>query len=392
MTAVLGCGGIWHRRWQGAAAVCAVAMVASCGMAGVHGGPGRNTAAAAGPSGTAVGSPPPSPVLGYQLNGVAAVSATSAWVVGTTNRLTPHVIRWDGRAWQRVPVPGAGYLNGVAAISAADAWAVGAGTGNTALIEHWNGMAWTPVAAPSTGGPAILHAVAAVSPRDVWAVGGTNFTGQTVILRWNGTAWARVSSPTPPGRSSELDGVTATSAANAWAVGYTFTKTGKMIPLIEHWNGTAWWQVPSPALPAGGVLRGVAAASVKNAWAVGSSKGALVERWNGTAWTVVHRPALAMGALGGVTALSGASAWAVGMNLDRSQGQRTVIERWNGKSWALVPSPAVGSLAGVTATSTRNAWAVGSFTGSATGIIEHWDGSSWTCVSVPSTAGPCPPG
>ena len=108
--------------------------------------------------------------------------------------------------------------------------------------------------------------------------------------------------------------------------------------------------------------------------------------------TVVHGPALAMGALEGVTALSDTSAWAVGINLARSQGQRTVIERWNGTSWALVPSPAMGSLASVTATSARNAWAVGSFTGSATGIIERWDGSSWTCMSAPSTAGPCPPG
>src|SRR6516164_6292136 len=105
MTAFLACRGIWHQRWQGAAAACAVAMVASCAVARVHDEPGR-TAAAAAPSATAAGTLPPSPVLGYQLNGVAAVSATSAWAVGTTNRITLHVIRWDGRAWQRVRLPG----------------------------------------------------------------------------------------------------------------------------------------------------------------------------------------------------------------------------------------------------------------------------------------------
>ena len=66
-------------------------------------------------------------MLGDQLNGVAAVSAASAWAAGTTNQITLHLIRWDGKSWQPVPTPGGGYFNGVAAISAADAWAVGSG-------------------------------------------------------------------------------------------------------------------------------------------------------------------------------------------------------------------------------------------------------------------------
>src|SRR5262252_5380164 len=144
-----GCWRFRRRCWQGVAAVCAAAMVASCGVAGANGGPRRSPAAAGGSVVRAVSSPPPSPVLGYQLNGVAAVSAASAWAVGTTNRITGQVIRWDGEDWQRVPAPGAGYFNGVAAISTADAWAVGAGQGNTALIEHWDGTVWAPEATPS---------------------------------------------------------------------------------------------------------------------------------------------------------------------------------------------------------------------------------------------------
>ena len=116
-------------------------------------------------------------MLGYRLNGVAALSAASAWAVGLSNQGTIHPIRWDGRTWQRVPASGGGDLYALAVLSAADAWAVGYGPSNEALIEHWNGTAWTPVAAPSTGGPAILHAVAAVSPGDVWAVGGANTAG-----------------------------------------------------------------------------------------------------------------------------------------------------------------------------------------------------------------------
>ncbi len=186
---MLRCREIRQWRWQGVAVVCAAAMVASCGVAGGEGGSSRSTAVAGGSPLQSARSPASSPVLGYQLNGVASASAATAWAAGTSNQNTLHLVRWDGRTWQRVPTPGGGYFNGVAAISGGDAWAVGAGPGNKALIEHWNGTGWTRVTAPSTGGAAILHAVAAVSPDDVSAAGGTNFTGKTVIVHWNGTAW-----------------------------------------------------------------------------------------------------------------------------------------------------------------------------------------------------------
>ena len=102
-----------------------------------------------------------------------------------------------------------------------------------------------------------------------------------------------------------------------------------------------------------------------SAWAVGNTTtahgtAALIEHWNGTAWTLMPSPALGgHGFLAGVTALSGTSAWAVGGTFHRQQRMQTVTERWNGTSWALVPSPAKGLLGSVTATSARNAWAVG---------------------------------
>ena len=97
MTVFLGCWKFRRWCWHGVAAVCAAAMVASCGVAGANGGPRQSPAAPVGSVVPTLGSPSPSPVLGYQLNGVAAVSAASAWAVGTTNRITGHVIRWDGQ-------------------------------------------------------------------------------------------------------------------------------------------------------------------------------------------------------------------------------------------------------------------------------------------------------
>ena len=130
-------------------------------------------------------------------------------------------------------------------------------------------------AAVSFGGT--LDGVTATSAQNAWAVGkDCPASGcRPLILRWDGTAWQRVPSPSPPG-VFELFGVAATSARNAWAVGGT---------LIAHWNGTAWTRVRSP-VPAGGSLDGVAATSARNAWAVGGTVSrALILRWNGTTWT-----------------------------------------------------------------------------------------------------------
>jgi len=136
MTVLLGGWGIRQWRWRSVAAVCAAAVVASCGVARPGGGPARSPAAVTGAVARAAG-----PVLGFRLNGVAAVSAGDAWAVGLSHLgAALHVIRWDGQAWRQVPAPSDGDSYGLAALSAADAWAVGYGPGGTqALTEHWNG-------------------------------------------------------------------------------------------------------------------------------------------------------------------------------------------------------------------------------------------------------------
>jgi len=115
------------------------------------------------------------------LQGLAAVSASDVWAVGNYiyfpsganwQTLVEH---WDGSTWAIVssPNPNAGddTLQGVAAVSASDVWAVGTAGAGT-LVEHWDGSAWSVVPSPNpstTQSP--LTGVAAVSASDVWAVG-----------------------------------------------------------------------------------------------------------------------------------------------------------------------------------------------------------------------------
>jgi hypothetical protein len=120
----------------------------------------------------------------------------------------------------------------------------------------------------------VLYAVTATSSTNAWAVGEyvTSGTGYTLTEHWNGTDWAQVPSPTPGGPVVSLSGVAASSASAAWAVGDYGTATAPAThTVVEHWNGTAWTQVPSPD-PGGtgntNVLTSVAARD-SNAGAVG---------------------------------------------------------------------------------------------------------------------------
>jgi hypothetical protein len=250
------------------------------------------------------------------LQGVVAFSATDAWAVGdyANSEATDYTLieHWNGRTWARVPSPnpaGRGLpalLTGVAAVSPSSIWAVGSYTlpggrlGIGTLTEHWNGRAWKLVASPNPAGSANfneLNAVAATSASNAWGVGmltnAITLARRAFTERWNGRKWTQAAMANP-GSVSILFGVTATSPSSAWAVGAYATGTGSDRTLTERWNGRAWRRVTSPS-PGGANpsdLEAVSATSRTNAWAVGSYlKGTqtltLIEHWNGTAWKQV---------------------------------------------------------------------------------------------------------
>ena len=282
-------------------------VAASLLLAGVVGGVAPVTASAAG---AAVRAPAAFSISG-ELFGVVATSASNAWAVGSAGSpereasLKTLILHWNGTAWKRVPSPSplSSYLTGAAATSGSNAWAVGYTSIGT-LVLHWNGKTWKRVSSPtprsgsgpvpSVGGTVI--GVTARSAASAWAVGTTGDcgcgNGDSVILSWNGTAWRQVSSPTPAGGGGKdgasLRSVIATSANNAWAVGVSGCgcEPNTDWPFIVRWNGAAWKQVPSAIQSVNTWLSAVAATSADNAWAVGATAGGktLIEHWNGTTW------------------------------------------------------------------------------------------------------------
>jgi len=297
-----------------------------------------------------------------QLAAVAADSGTDAWAVGDWNNgvysraLIEH---WDGSSWKRVPSPrpSAGFfddsLTGVAVISATDAWAVGSYLSDSTfddpvtLIEHWDGANWTVV--PSANPPAterLLEGVAADSATDAWAVGRYDpGDWQTLTEHWDGTSWEAVPSPNPPDASySELKGVAAASPTSAWAVGTdNGNSNGTLQTLIEYWNGTSWTVVPSPSPGTtgdGAQLNAVTAVSADSAWAAGYAYNStlgldqtLIEHWDGTSWTVVPSPSPGTGdaQLNTVTA-SSTSAWAAGYYTSGTGSKTLALRRCSSSS------------------------------------------------------------
>ena len=219
--------------------------------------------------------PGPQPGDTSELNAVTVISARNAWAVGgytaqAGGAIKPFAVHWNGRKWRRVPVPitSTGILSGVSATGWNDVWAVGftETAARQVLILHWNGRSWRRAAYRGPAGSSYLSAVSALSPTDVWAVGNTirgTDVGPAFTVRWTGRKWARV--PIPDAGTSVLSGVTAISAQDAWAAG-----GGADQAVAEHWNGANWTAVPVSPPGASSDLEAVAASSPSNVWAVGS--------------------------------------------------------------------------------------------------------------------------
>ncbi|MFD0444121.1 hypothetical protein ACFQ10_19230 [Streptomyces indonesiensis] len=120
-------------------------------------------------------------------------------------------------------------------------------------------------------------------------------------------------------------------------------------PLIRHWNGSAWTDVPAASTDGKAAqLEKVAAAAPDDAWAAGTladstSAPIVLQHWDGAKWTKVGHAAPAEGSLsfvGDLAAFGKKAAWLTSFDWDPNGGtQVSRLERWTGSAWRTVSSP-----------------------------------------------------
>jgi hypothetical protein len=221
-----------------------------------------------------------------------------------------------------------------------------------------------------------------------------------------------VGSPSPGGANNILanNALAAISPTDVWAGGTTTnTSFNKYQTLIEHWDGTAWTQIPSANVLVGGqmadnLLYGLSAVSATDIWAVGAYRNSsgvyqpLAEHYDGTAWTLKDVPYVAGGntVFAAVKAITSTTVWVVGYQRyanDASSPAQTLAMEYNGSVWTKFPTfnanqfQTPNALLGVAASSTNDVWAVGRWVDSTHAghtLIEHFDGISWSLSPSPN--------
>jgi hypothetical protein len=307
----------------------------------------------------------PSPNLdfGVRLEGVVTLANADAWAVGWSGSAGSLddknvAMHWNGKAWSVVGTPQPGGLSGdrLLAIDAAgpnDVWATGVFWGDQlpdrSLILHWNGSAWSvvPHDCDTYGG---LTGISVISATDIWAV------GNQTTCHFDGANWTEVPSPQPRLEYNEiaypLEDVSAAAPNDVWAVGARVIDGPFVISydgLAEHWNGVEWTlELNIP----GTLLLGVEAVTPNDVWAVGTnSYGPLIIHYDGSAWSEVPTPEFGRGGRlsgidsepsiqAGLRAGPSSQLWAAGHLYSGTSPSSTLIQR--------APSPTQGAVVGGT--------------------------------------------
>ncbi|MFE2677300.1 hypothetical protein [Streptomyces hygroscopicus] len=211
------------------------------------------------------------------------------------------------------------------------------------------------------------------------------------------TPW-KLRTPLSETVGQEFWAVAATGARDAWTVGRTSDGTAGSTPLIKHWNGTGWTDVPAASTGGRAArLDAVAAAAPDDAWAAGAlddGTSLVLQHWDGKKWRGVGHAAAPQGSLSfvGDIAAFGKSAWLTGFDWNPDSGAEvSYLERWTGSRWqrvSLPTAPGGGRVrpSDITGTGPDDVWvSADALTGEvAAPLLYHWDGGGWTVREVPT--------
>ena len=289
--------------------------------------------------------------------------------------------------WKSEDVAPAGILHAAAAGDHGVAWACGilvqeAGRPFATLIFRRHGQGWEQVEAPQIGR---VNRALAVSDADIWAV------GDGCSLHWDGSTWEKVPTAVINGSDPQFFGLAQFGADDVWTAGFAPVRGHRQARgTVQRWDGSAWTDLPMPAVATFWSLSGIAGASPQDLWAVGRVHGQrsdpLALHWDGQQWQRVPVPGAEGKSiqLSDIAVLGNGDAWAAGYSWDRG-GIRTrqpFAVRWDGQAWTTGEVP--DSLGQITqlASDGKRLWGLG-YTAPVAPYVAALDGTSWQVIPGP---------
>jgi hypothetical protein len=218
------------------------------------------------------------------------------------------------------------------------------------------GWAVQPVPKPARSGATGLSGVSCTSTNSCVAVGWRDVSPANdpvpLVEHWNGSAWSTEQTPssTASGWAGWLSAVSCASTGACVAVGLSYSDVSRPYPLAERWDGSSWSIERIPHLGDAEALDGVSCASSTDCIAVGYGRSSVATHWNGTRWSAqnIHfgDPGARPNALASVSCTLGSCA-AVGWDNVGLCGEDDynnyysvpVLGFWTNRNWSLRRHP-----------------------------------------------------
>ncbi|MFB7168668.1 hypothetical protein [Streptomyces sp. NPDC056242] len=320
---------------------------------------------------------------------IAVFSAVLVMTVGgcATDKGTRPTARQSGVAgsalWRPVGHTGnPGNLYGVVATGAQDAWAVG-DENDEPVVIRWRGRTWTRVEVPGQLGLKSLRVVAASGPGDMWVFGAAGPAGgqESRAARWNGSRWT----PTWREPNSLVDAATVAGPGDVWVAARRRGGDGVCRSFLRHHTAAGWSAV---ALPSVVCVHAMHALSPRDVWAVGEGRGRPVTlHWDGRRWRTVPLPPAVAGPAGelrGIAAQSPTQLWAIGRTGRTGDAVGPVAVRWDGHKWVSVVGSGVAGKFVNAAPDGHGGVFVSAFSAKGDDLVFHYDGRHWSSEHVAS--------
>jgi hypothetical protein len=301
--------------------------------------------------------------------------------------------RWERSRARRSTV----VLELLAAMSLA---AFGLATGSpagAASSEPWtactSGLNVTGSPVPTYPMGSNLYAVSAQSATDTWAVGDLHPPkGPTLPLveHWNGSAWSQETIDLPAidngsATSANLQSVVTFSPTDAWAGGFMQLAGGPYVPLLFHWNGSGWAARQFPIGASAISVIALTGTGGSDLW-VGEESGGIssyVAHFDGTAWSVQNAPftLLSLVSFAPDTVEEGGFV-PVFVNGDETSLHGEIGAYQNGR-WSLTEDTDTAEITDISGTGPDDIWAVElpSATSGQEYELQHYTEAGWTNIA-----------